>query len=120
MNRDHLNDGAGANYLYTQKAIPSGYSAESAAGLRLCSLDGDADRLLYWRVANGKLDIMDGDKEMALASLWVRTQVDALGLEDVRMGVVKTAYANGASTIYAEQHHIPVTLTKTGVRCMGQ
>ena len=89
--------------------MPSGFTPETAAGKRCCSLDGDADRLLYWRVdpKTLALDIMDGDKEMSLASLWVRKQID--------MGVVKTAYANGASNLYAKEHGIPVVLAKTGV-----
>lgn len=116
--RENLNNFAGANYLYTQKAIPSGYTVERALGKRLCSLDGDADRLLYWRInpADNSLDIMDGDKEMALAALWVRKQLDDLGLEGVTMGVVKTAYANGASNVYMKEHSIPVVLAKTGVK----
>ena len=97
--------------------MPSGFTPETAAGKRCCSLDGDADRLLYWRVDTKTLalDIMDGDKEMSLASLWVRKHIDLLGLEGVTMGVVKTAYANGASNLYAKEHGIPVVLAKTGV-----
>ena len=116
--RDNLNHLAGANYLYTQKAIPSGFTAETAAGKRFCSLDGDADRLLYWRVnpSDLRLEIMDGDKEMALAALWVRKQLDDLALEGVSMGVVKTAYANGASNDYMREHGIEVVLAKTGVK----
>ena len=117
MARENLNNLAGANYLYTQRAIPSGFTAETARGKRLCSLDGDADRLLYWRVdEKGGLDIMDGDKEMSLAALWVRKQVDELGLADVTIGAVKTAYANGASTVYAKENGIPVAMAKTGVK----
>ena len=115
--RENLNHLAGANYLYTQKAIPTGFTAETAVGKRFCSLDGDADRLLYWRVsAEHALEIMDGDKEMALAALWVRKQLDDLALEDVSMGVVKTAYANGASNDYMREHGIAVVLAKTGVK----
>ena len=117
MTRENLNNLAEANYLYTQRAIPSGFTAETARGKRLCSLDGDADRLLYWRVdEKGGLDIMDGDKEMSLAALWVRKQVDELGLADVTIGAVKTAYANGASTVYAKENGIPVAMAKTGVK----
>ena len=118
MSRENLNNLAGANYLYTQRAIPTGFTAETAVGKRLCSLDGDADRLLYWRIdpTTMTLDIMDGAKEMSLAALWVRTQVDQLGLKDVSIGAVKTAYANGASVIYAKENGIPVTLAKTGVK----
>ena len=59
---------------------------------------------------------MDGDKEMSLASLWIRKQLDDLGCADATMGVIKTAYANGASNAYAKEHNIPVELTKTGVK----
>lgn len=118
MNRENLNEFAGSNFLYLQKVCPTGFTAETALGKRLCSLDGDADRLLYWRIEpkNMIVDIMDGDKEMSLASLWIRKQLDDLNLSDVTMGVIKTAYANGASNAYAKEHHIPVELTKTGVK----
>lgn len=88
--------------------MPSGFTPETAAGKRCCSLDGDADRLLYWRVdpKTLALDIMDGDKEMSLASLWVRKQIDLLGLEGVTMGVVKTAYATAPRTCDAKEHGI--------------
>ena len=46
----------------------------------------------------------------------VRKQVDELGLEGVKIGAVKTAYANGASMIYAKENNIPVVLAKTGVK----
>src|SRR5262249_43776086 len=37
--------------------------------------------------------------------------------EDLRIGVVQTAYANGASTSYIEQHlQLPVVCTPTGVK----
>lgn len=114
--RSHLNDGAGSNFLYTQRQIPSGFTSSTAQAKRFCSLDGDADRLLYWRVTRaGELRVLDGDKEMALASLWLRRQLDALALPDAQLGVVKTAYANGASTAWAAAHAIPVRVAKTGV-----
>lgn len=118
MSRENLNELAGSNYLYLSKQCPTGFTPETALGKRLCSLDGDADRLLYWRIdpATMTVDIMDGDKEMSLASLWIRKQLDDLALSDVTMGVIKTAYANGASNLYAKEHHIPVELTKTGVK----
>lgn len=118
MGRESLNEGCGSNFLYLQKECPSGFTTETALGKRLCSLDGDADRLLYWRIdaVTKTVDIMDGDKEMSLASLWIRKQIDDLNLADVTMGVIKTAYANGASNVYAKEHHIPVELTKTGVK----
>lgn len=118
MKRENLNNFAGSNYLFTQRAVPTGFTLETAEGKRLCSLDGDADRLLYWRIhpETHTLDIMDGDKEMSLAALWVRKQVDDLGLQDVKIGAVKTAYANGASMIYAKENNIPVVLAKTGVK----
>lgn len=118
MSREHLNELSGSNYLYLSKQCPTGFTPETAVGKRLCSLDGDADRLLYWRIEPSSMavDIMDGDKEMSLASLWIRKQLDDLALSDVSMGVIKTAYANGASNAYAKEHGILVELTKTGVK----
>lgn len=71
-------------------------------GERACSLDGDADRLMYFYLdESGTFKMLDGDKIAALVASFIVDQVKLAGLEhDIRVGVVQTAYANGASTQY--------------------
>jgi len=71
-------------------------------GQRACSLDGDADRLMYYYLdERGNFQMLDGDKIAALVAAFIVELVKNAGLDnDLKVGVVQTAYANGASTKY--------------------
>jgi phosphoacetylglucosamine mutase len=87
--------------------------------VRSCSLDGDADRLIYyWVDPESGFVMLDGDRISSLAASFIGDLVEAAGLRDeLRIGVVQTAYANGASTTYITQHlKLPVICTPTGVK----
>jgi phosphoacetylglucosamine mutase len=62
--------------------------------------------------------MLDGDRISSLAASFIGDLVRSAGLEDdVRIGVVQTAYANGASTAYIEKNlQLPVVFTPTGVK----
>lgn len=67
---------------------------------RWCSLDGDADRLMYYYVnTDGFVRLLDGDKIASLSAMFIMDLVKAAGIE-IKVGVVQTAYANGNSTSY--------------------
>lgn len=88
-------------------------------GARTCSLDGDADRLIYyWHDPESGFFMLDGDRISSLAASFIAELVRTAGLEgELRIGVVQTAYANGASTNYIKQHlRLPVICTPTGVK----
>jgi phosphoacetylglucosamine mutase len=137
-----LNEGCGAEHCQKARLPPSGFSvAAGDAGRRLASLDGDADRLVYhyFDGASGEWRLLDGDKIATLAALFVADQLRDLGLPltaeathgdhavavappvggvaPVSVGVVQTAYANGASTAYIRDVlRLPVPLARTGVK----
>lgn len=62
--------------------------------------------------------MLDGDRISSLAASFIGDLVESAGLRDeLRIGVVQTAYANGASTHYITQHlKLPVICTPTGVK----
>ncbi|PNX55688.1 phosphoacetylglucosamine mutase-like protein, partial [Trifolium pratense] len=63
-----LNDGVGADYVQKEKVAPRGFGSKDA-GIRCASLDGDADRLVYFSVppeSNAPIDLVDGDKILSL------------------------------------------------------
>lgn len=108
---------SGADFVKTKQRAPPQPKPE--LGARYCSLDGDADRLIYyWTDAETGFFMLDGDRISTLAASFIADLVRSAGLEeDLRIGVVQTAYANGASTKYITDHlRLPVVCTPTGVK----
>ena len=100
-----LNHQCGADFVKTQQKLPPSLAAHLKPGQRACSLDGDADRLMYYYLdERGQFHMLDGDKIAALVAAFIVDLVKAAGLEEeVRVGIVQTAYANGGSTKYLSE-----------------
>ena len=91
-------------------------------------MDGDADRLVYFRVlsaSDNSIDLIDGDKILSLFAVFIKEQLSILNRNEnddvfnslpARLGIVQTAYANGASTDYLKQMGLEVVFTPTGVK----
>lgn len=113
-----LNLDCGADFVKTRQRAPP--KPQPQPGERWCSLDGDADRLIYYWIdpKTSNFFMFDGDRIATLAASFIADLFRTAGLEnDLRIGVVQTAYANGSSTKYIEQHlHLPVLCTPTGVK----
>lgn len=161
-----LNEGVGAEHCQKGRAPPAtGFEpASDYAGVRCASLDGDADRVVFWYYSKADAagagagapvvwHLLDGDKIAALAAAFIADQLADLGMPltphpthaphgeaddshahaapsaasaaaapvdpaaPVSVGVVQTAYANGASSDYIRGTlRLPVALAKTGVK----
>ncbi|KAL7914633.1 hypothetical protein GGI35DRAFT_474367 [Trichoderma velutinum] len=112
-----LNLDCGADFVKTKQRAPPNFKPTPEA--RCCSLDGDADRLIYyWADPDSGFFMLDGDRISSLNAAFIGDLVRSAGLEDdLRIGVVQTAYANGASTTYIEKNlQLPVVCTPTGVK----
>ncbi len=99
-----------------QRAPPSSQAAPLA---RCASLDGDADRIVYYFVdSDGTFRLLDGDRIASLTASFIGDLAKNANVsEKIKIGVVQTAYANGASTDYVTQHlKLPVVCTPTGVK----
>lgn len=71
--------------------------------LKCASIDGDADRLVYYYVdENNEFNLLDGDKIAILIVSYLKELIEASGLS-IKLGLVQTAYANGASTNYVTE-----------------
>ena len=91
-NGEGLNEGCGADFVQKAKAPPAGWG--EAVGARCVSLDGDADRLVYFRPASdasGGFALFDGDRIAILLAVYVKALLDAVpGLGDnISTGVVQ-------------------------------
>jgi phosphoacetylglucosamine mutase len=133
-----LNVLCGSEHLQTELEPPTWYTSKSTMKKAIkvnsekfpycCSLDGDADRIVFFG-QNTRTDLaqlLDGDKIAILIAHVFKekfeeanaaaTRVGA-SLPTIKIGIVQTAYANGASTDYVKKSlQIPVLLTKTGVK----
>ncbi|KAL9057177.1 MAG: hypothetical protein Q9162_002505 [Coniocarpon cinnabarinum] len=114
---DMLNVQCGADYVKTQQRAPP--SSQAGPLDRCASLDGDADRLMYYYLDEDKnFNMLDGDRIATLAAAFLADLGKQSGLsEHLRIGIVQTAYANGSSTEFVEQTlNLPVICTATGVK----
>ncbi|KMU71804.1 N-acetylglucosamine-phosphate mutase [Coccidioides immitis RMSCC 3703] len=79
----------------------------------------NADRIVYYYLDTGNIfKLLDGDRIATLAASFIGELARNAGIANkLRIGVVQTAYANGASTQYVEKVlKLPVICTPTGVK----
>lgn len=110
-----LNYQCGADYVKVLQKPP--HSMQLEVGQRAASLDGDADRLVYFYLdTQGKFKLLDGDKIATLVAGYLKKLVKESGL-NLNMGLVQTAYANGSSTEYINNTlGVEVACVPTGVK----
>lgn len=116
-----LNSQCGADFVKTKQQLPPSIAESGVLAkpeTRGASFDGDADRLVYYYLRDGKtFRLLDGDKIAVLAALFIEDLVNRAKLhDDIKVGVVQTAYANGSSTKFIKEvclqqwaHMIPRT-----------
>ncbi|KAK9370999.1 hypothetical protein V1509DRAFT_615455 [Lipomyces kononenkoae] len=112
---EKLNYQCGADFVKTQQKLPLGL--QPAPYELYASLDGDADRIVFYYVDDAKkFHLLDGDKIASLAAMFIRDLIALSGV-DLQVGVVQTAYANGSSSKYlSDILQVPITVTPTGVK----
>ena len=112
-----LNKKCGADFVKTSQTAPPNLNVKAYD--RWASLDGDADRIIYWFHSEGGIfRMLDGDRIATLAASFIGELVKKSGLEEqIKLAVVQTAYANGAATKYVERIlGLKVDVTPTGVK----
>lgn len=111
-----INHECGADHVKVKQCCPIGMpSAEP--NTRCVSVDGDADRVVYFFTdEDGQFNLLDGDRIATLVADYLMNLLKKCGLE-LSMGLVQTAYANGASTDYiVNDLKVPVACVPTGVK----
>lgn len=114
-----LNHLVGADYVQKERKVPENFS-DFHEGSRGCSIDGDADRAVFFTLQGGEFTLIDGDRIAVLAVQLVKELVAALPEDlqsNIQVGVVQTAYANGASSAYMSGAlGVEVVVVPTGVK----
>ena len=98
----------GADYVKLNQCPPDGVPFEKYS--KCCSIDGDADRLVYFfNDRNKKFRLLDGDRFSVLFALFISAKLKEAKLgEKIRIGVIQTAYANGSSTKYLTEKMVTI------------
>ncbi|KAL9904981.1 phosphoglucomutase 3-like protein nst isoform 3-T3 [Glossina fuscipes fuscipes] len=111
-----INHECGADYVKVQQRCPVNMPVTDS-NVRCVSVDGDADRVVYFFTDNdGIFHLLDGDRIATLVADYLIDLVKSCELE-LSMGLVQTAYANGASTDYiVNKLKVPVSCVSTGVK----
>lgn len=112
-----INHDCGADHVKTQQRLPIGLPTELGRNVRCVSVDGDADRVVYFFVdENNQFNLLDGDRIATLMADYLMGLLRQCGVA-LTLGIVQTAYANGASTDYIrEVLKVTVACTSTGVK----
>lgn len=75
------------------------------------------------------IDLVDGDKMLSLFALFIKEQLNVLKDNENEtpcdpyrpsLGIVQTAYANGASTSYLKNLGLDIFITPTGVKYLHE
>ena len=108
-----LNDEVGAEHVQKKQMPPVGVAR--TAECACASVDGDADRLVYFYFeADGTMVLLDGDKIAALFAVFLAECLKDVPL--VTVSVVQTAYANGASSKFLMSRGVKLHCVPTGVK----
>lgn len=116
-----LNVRCGADFVKTNQNLPAGIDTALASNTStICaSFDGDADRLVcyFYDKSDEKFVLLDGDKIAILLSTLISHLMNQLPKNDLKVGIIQTAYANGAATNYiVDTLKLPSVCAKTGVK----
>lgn len=76
-------------------------------------MDGDADRLVYYyKDEDNALHLMDGDRIATLIAGYIKESLALTGI-NLNLGLVQTAYANGASTDYITKQLVNIDVSSS-------
>lgn len=111
-----INEECGADYVKVQQRPPIRIP-NAEPNTRCLSIDGDADRIVYFFTdEDGVFHLLDGDRIATLAAEYLMNITKECGL-NLNLGLVQTAYANGASTEYIKDKlKMSVSCVPTGVK----
>lgn len=107
-----LNKNCGSDYVCSNQKLPD-YSGVIPKNRLLCSLDGDADRVVFYYYDDISFKLLDGDKIISLICYYLKqTKLD----DSLSIGVVHTAYSNRQFKKYINNLGYKTYCVPTGVK----
>ena len=110
-----LNEECGAEYVLKTGRVS--YEGTAADPTKTACLDGDGDRLIYYKRGERKALTMNGDKVFALIMMYIVEKLEVLQIiSKVSHCLITTNYANSACTKFLEANDVNYMKVATGVR----
>lgn len=115
-NNGKLNHMCGADYVEKSLDFPANMKDVNENAI-CCSLDGDADRIVFFSKNKNKFVLLNGDKIACLIVKYLCNQFEDLG-KIFNICVVHTPYANGAFISYIRDMFpfVHIQCAETGVK----
>ena len=120
-NEGLINCECGADYIQKNVELPKGLKKmKDLSGKKFASLDGDADRLIYFFLNKGSsICILDGDDLIVLFCKFLKDLITK-GNIDETIHAVTTNYSNTGLFKYLQNNNIEFHTTKTGVKYLHE
>ena len=103
-----LNESCGSDFVVNTKKIPC---QEKVSHSLYASLDGDADRVVFYYQDHVNFHLLNGDKISALIAYYISLQISPKNIS-----VIHTGYSNGAFIEFIHSLGIKTVCTATGVK----
>lgn len=107
-NHSLLNESCGSDFVVNTKEIPS---EDKSLHNLYASLDGDADRVVFYYQDYDNFHLLNGDKISALIAFYI-----SLKIPPENISVIHTGYSNGAFIEFIHSLGIKTVCTATGVK----
>lgn len=110
-----LNHMCGADYVEKEVKFPCNME-NIPEYARCCSIDGDADRIVYFTKKNDQMELLNGDKIACLFAQFCNVHCEEHEYKP-NIGLIQTAYSNGSSTLFVKNNmpNVNIQCTHTGV-----
>lgn len=125
---EKLNNNCGAEFTHKERKYPLNKVEQYPNVIKNLSFDGDVDRIIYYiynKDINENIKLIDGDRLIVLYSTILNYFIKLLSpnlqnkfYENINIGIITTAYANGSLMKYIEEKlkGLKLDLAKTGVK----
>lgn len=110
-----LNHNCGADYVNGKVRLPTEIS--SAHPEKVACLDGDGDRLIYFKRMERAPIVINCDKLYTFLMVYIVEKLELLGVKSaVPLAMINTAYQNSKGKQYVDSNEIPQVKVPTGVK----
>ena len=107
-----LNENCGSDYVVNNRKVPENKVEHNKL---YASLDGDADRIVFYYQKSDEFHLLNGDKISALIAFYIASTLDSV--DDLNnVAVIHTGYSNTAFIKFIHYLGIQTVCTATGVK----
>lgn len=102
---EKLNNECGADFVVNKQRMPT--EVNSGSSTKVCCMDGDGDRCIYFHKGETKPVVISGDKIFCFLMMYIVEKLEMLGIrESVNHCLINTAYTNSQALRFLKANDI--------------